>query len=322
MSIPLKQANGGQKVAAVLLGTIGSGLLFSASLTVPLIGFASAFIAPAPLGLTRLRAGRTAAVFATLLTMLLLAVLLSPPIGAWYLVQCGLIGLLVPELALRGMRPFRSILWSTAAAVTLAAVLITVLSISSAVDPQLFVQKEINSGITQAAKLYEQQAGLSSQELDMLKQGMQTVGELMLRLYPSLATINLGLISTITLLLFSRLALRQSVAVSQIPFKAFRTPELLIWPLIVAGFAMLAPTPLVTTPAQNILLLLAVLYFMQGLAVLLTFCERSTFAGTFKVLLAVALLTQPYLAGVVVIIGIFDLWGDFRTPRIKQDENL
>lgn len=322
MSIPLKQASGGQKAAAVLLGIIGSGLLFSASLTVPLIGFASAFIAPAPLGLTRIRAGRTAAVFTTLLTMLLLAVLLSPPIGAWYLVQCGLIGLLVPEFSLRGMRPFRSILWSTAAVVTLAAILITVLSITSAVDPQLFVQKEINSGITQAAKLYEQQAGLSPQDLEVLKQGMQNVGELMLRLYPALAIINLGLVSTITLLLFSRLALRHGVAVSLIPFKAYRTPEPLIWLLIAAGFAMLAPTPLVTTPAQNVLLVLAVLYFMQGLAVLLTFCERSSFAGTLKVLLAVALLTQPYLAGVVVIIGIFDLWGDFRTPRIKQEENL
>lgn len=322
MRKPLLQSNGGQKVAAVLIGAIGSGLLFTVSLSIPVIGFASAFLAPFPLGVARIRGGAVAAGFAALLMTLVLAVLFSPPIGAWYAAQCGLIGLIIPELALRGTRPFRTILWTTAAAAALTVVLVTAFTLTSKIDPQLFIQKEITDGITQVAKLYEQQSGLTGQELDALKQGMQTVGELMMRLYPALATINLGLISAATLLLFIRSAARYALVLDLTPFKRFRTPDLLIWILIIAGFAMLAPTTLVTTPAFNILVILCVLYFMQGLAVLLTFCERTTFAGTLKVMLAVALLTQPYLAGIVVIIGIFDYWGDFRTPRIKQEENL
>ena len=51
------QSNGGQKLAAVLIGTLGSGLLFSASLAVPIIGFVSAFLAPVPLGLARIKGG-------------------------------------------------------------------------------------------------------------------------------------------------------------------------------------------------------------------------------------------------------------------------
>lgn len=322
MKKPLLQSNGGQKVAAVLIGAIGSGLFFTVSLSIPVIGFASAFLAPFPLGVARIRGGAVAAGFSALLMTLVLAVLFSPPIGAWYATQCGLIGLIIPELALRGTRPFRTILWTTAAAAALTVVLVTAFTLTSKIDPQLFIQKEITDGINQVAKLYEQQSGLTGQELDALKQGMQTVGELMMRLYPALATINLGLISAATLLLFIRSAARYALVLDLTPFKRFRTPDLLIWILIIAGFAMLAPTALVTTPAFNILVILCVLYFMQGLAVLLTFCERTTFAGTLKVMLAVALLTQPYLAGIVVIIGIFDYWGDFRTPRIKQEENL
>lgn len=309
-------------MAAVLIGTLGSSLLFSASLAVPLIGFVSAFLAPVPLGLARLKGGSAVAGFSALLATLLLAVLFSPPVGAWYAAQCGLIGLMVPELLLKGFRPSRSILWTTAACVTLSAILVTVFSIASGINPQLFAQKEITAGISQAIKLYEQQTRLSAEDLETLKQGMQTIGQVMSRIYPALATINLGLISAITLLLFRRAAAKSSVEISLSTFKEFRTPDLLIWLLIVSGFATLAPSVLVNTPALNILTVLAVLYFMQGLAVLITICERSNFAGTLKALLAVLLLTQPYLTVVVTVLGVFDYWGEFRIPRITQEENL
>jgi len=322
MEKPLQQSNSGQTLAAVLIGTLGSGLLFSASLAVPLFGFVSAFLAPVPLGIARIKGGSTVAGFSALLTTLLMAVLFSPPVGAWYAVQCGLIGLLVPEFVLREARPSRTILWTTAVCVVLTALLVTVFSITSGTNPQLFAEKEITGGINQAIKLYEQQSGLSPQDLEALKQGMLTVGQLMSRIYPALATVNLGLISTVCLLLFVRSAEKRSLVVNRTPFREFRTPSLLIWLLIASGFAMLVPTPLVTTPALNILTVLGVLYFMQGLAVLLTFSERTSFAGTIKVLLAILLLTQPYLSGVLTVIGIFDYWGEFRTPRIPKHENL
>ena len=316
------QSNGGQKLAAVLIGTLGSGLLFSASLAVPLIGFVSALLAPVPLGLARIKGGSAVAGFSALLATLVLAVLFSPQVGAWYAVQCGLIGLLVPECALRGFKPSRTILWTTAAGVTLTIVVVTAYVMSTGTNLQLFIQKEITDGISQTTKLYEQQSGLSAQDLEVLKQGMQTVGQIMSRTYPALTTINLGLISAVTLLLFMRTATRYALAVNRPPFKDFRTPELLIWLLIVAGFAMLAPSVLLTTPALNILSVLGVLYFLQGLAVLLTISGRTSFASTLKVLLGILLLTQPYLIIVVTVLGIFDYWGDFRTPRTTQEENL
>ena len=316
------QSNGGQKLAAVLIGTLGSGLLFSASLAVPVIGFVSAFLAPVPLGLARIKGGSAIAGFSALLATLLLAVLFSPPIGAWYAVQCGLIGLLVPELALRGFRPSRTIIWTTAAGATLTALITAAYVISNGIHLQLFIQKEITDSINQATRLYEQYAGLPAQDLEILKQGMQSVGQIMSRTYPALTTINLGLVTAVTLLLFMRIATRLAVAVNGSPFKEFRTPEPLVWLLIVAGFTMLAPSALLTTPALNILSVLGVLYFMQGLAVLLTLCERSSFASTVKVLLGIILLTQPYLVVVVTVLGIFDYWGDFRTPRTTQEENL
>jgi uncharacterized protein YybS (DUF2232 family) len=83
---------------------------------------------------------------------------------------------------------------------------------------------------------------------------------------------------------------------------------------------MLAGTPIVTTPALNILAIITVLYFLQGLAVIYTMIARQKMAGFLRVIVHLMLLLQPYLTGVVAIIGIFDLWGDFRAPR--KQENL
>lgn len=322
MKVSDVQSGGIGTLVAVVIGIAGSGVLFSSSLVVPLIGFVSAFLAPAPLGYARIRGGSIAAGFAALITTLLMAILFSPPVGAWYAVQCGLIGLVIPELLLRGVQQFRTVLWSTALAILVSAAMITAFSLGSGTDPRSFVSKEIAEGISQAVKLYEQQSGLSAQDLELLRQGMQKVGQLMGRIYPALATINLGLICTVSMLIFSRTAGRFGLPVSRTPFREFRTPPLLVWLLIAAGFAMLFPSPLVTTPALNLLVILGVLYFLQGLAVVLTQVERMKFGGTLKVLLAIILLTQPYLAVIVAIIGIFDYWGEFRTPRTTQGENL
>ena len=316
------QSGGSQKVAAALIGILGSGILFSAGFVVPLLGFIAAFLAPVPLGFARIRGGSAVAYFSALFTTLLLAVLFSPPIGAWYAVQCGTIGLLVPAFLLNGFSASRTLLWSTAASVALTTVLVIAFSLIGGINPQLFVQQEITSGINQVAKLYEQQPGLSAQDVDNLRQGMESVGQLMSRIYPALITINLGLVSAICLALFRRMATRYELTLELASFNTYKTPDLLVWLLIAAGFASLLPSTLVTTPALNILTVLSVPYFMQGLAVLLTNCDRTGFAATLKTMLFVVLLTQPYLAFIVVALGIFDYWGDFRTPRTTQKENL
>jgi uncharacterized protein YybS (DUF2232 family) len=83
---------------------------------------------------------------------------------------------------------------------------------------------------------------------------------------------------------------------------------------------MLAGNYIITTPALNILAIIALLYFLQGLAVLFTVIARQSIAGVLRVILYIMLVLQPYLAALVAAIGIFDLWGDFRTPR--KQENL
>lgn len=316
------RSDAGQYLRSVLLGAAGSGVLFSASLAVPFLGFVAGFLAATPLCHTRLVAGRRAALLATLIAALLVGIGFKPLTGIWYLVQCGLIGLLLPDLALRGMAASRALLWTTAAATAASALVAFGMATLAGQDLITMAQREITTGMDQALRLYEQQQGLSPQDLEAIKQGMQTISSTLLRIFPALGTLNLLLVGSVSLLLLRRMALQRGMALWLAPFRDFRVPEPLIWLLIVAGFSLLAKTTLVTTPAMNVVAVLTVLYFCQGLAVLVTLTGRTPYAGVLKVLLTFLLLLQPYLLPLVAILGIFDLWGDFRTPRTKQEENL
>jgi len=103
-------------------------------------------------------------------------------------------------------------------------------------------------------------------------------------------------------------------------FITFRNPDLLVWVLISAGFSLLLPTSLVTTPALNILLLVVLMYFVQGLAIISVLISRQSISGILRIGFYIMLVIQPYLAVLIAGIGLCDLWVDFRTP--KKQENL
>ena len=307
------------RLTAVLVGAAGTFALFAASFVIPPLGFFSGILAPFPVMYFRLRHGRVIAVIIILAAVTALTALFGVNAAAVYLLQCGIMALLLPELLLRGYGAARTIAWTTGVNVALLAVAAVIFTQVGGQDLQQSLSGEISTSISRALALYEK-SGVKGDDLSMVKQSMDMAAALLIRIYPSLVTILLGIMAGCNLALIRRPAFLMGYRLQLGDFKELRLPEPLVWVLIVAGFAMLAPNRIVTIPALNLLVVTTTLYFLQGLAVVLTILARQAFAGIMRVFLWVMLLLQPYLAAVIAAIGIFDIWGDFRTP--KKQENL
>jgi uncharacterized protein YybS (DUF2232 family) len=306
------------RLTAVLVGAAVTFALFAATFVIPPLGFFSGILAPFPVMYCRLRHGRVMATIILLAAVTALALLFGVNAAAVYLLQCGIIALLLPELLLRGYGAARSIAWTTAANIAILAVAAVIFTQVSGQDLQRALSGEISTSISRALALYEK-SGVKGDELATVKQSMDMAAALLIRVYPSLVTILLGIMAGCNLALLRRPAFLMGYRLQLGDFKEFRLPEPLIWILIAAGFAMLAPNQIVTTPALNVLAVATTLYFLQGLAVVLTIFARQTFAGIMRVFLWVMLLLQPYLAALIAALGIFDIWGDFRTPKKKEN---
>jgi uncharacterized protein YybS (DUF2232 family) len=307
------------RIPAVLIGMAGSFILFAAYLVIPPAGIFSGLLAPFPAAYFRFRHGRGSGVIIVLGAAAAMTALFGISAGTFYLVQCGLIALLLPELLLKGFNAARSIVWTTAASVVLLAVAVLFFSATSGQNVHQMAVEEIQKSVAQAVAIYEK-SGVKGDELAVLKQTMSTAAELVIRMYPALITITLVAMVGCNLMLLRRFSTNLGITLNINEFKNYKNPEILVWGLIGTGFALLADNRIITTPALNVLAIIVVMYFLQGLAVISAVIARQSVAGVLRTALYVMLVLQPYLAALVAAIGIFDLWGDFRTPR--KQENL
>lgn len=307
------------RFTAALIGIVCSFSFFAAYIVIPPAGIFSGLLAPFPAAFSWFKFGRNTAVIITLGTTAILTAVFGVHAGFLYLAQSGAIALVMPELLARNYGAVRSLLWTTLANLVLFVIAALVFTYGSGQNLHLLAVKEINESINQAAGMYEK-AGVTGEDLAAIKQSMTMAGSLVVKIYPSLMTIMLIATAGFNLALLKRSAVRWGFELSVGNFSGFRNPEPLVWLLILSGFAMMVVSPLVSVPALNVLVILSVLYFLQGLAVITTVLARRTYAGILRAALYIMLIFQPYLAFIVAIIGVFDLWGDFRTPR--KQENL
>ena len=233
-----------------------------------------------------------------------------------YLLQFGLGSLLLPGL-LR-----RRIAWDRAASLTILAVVLasaaTVFAYAAWKGTSLhgMVDGYIKSEIAQALEMYRS-AKLPAEQIKEFQKLAEATGAFLLRAYPSLAVVVTGAVQLLTLLLLSGFS-RGRYLIPGPEFRQWRSHELLVWPLIAAGFGGIFGGGTVQTVAINLLTILLPIYFLQGLAVVSYYFARRGITPFVRLVGYLLLTVLNPLPLIVTGIGVFDLWADFRKPRIKK----
>jgi len=307
------------RLKASLLGVVGSFVLFAFYLVIPPLGIFSGILAPFPAAYDRLVHGRIASLIVILGATTAITALFGVFAGGLYLGMCGMTGFLMPELLLRGVSGSRALFWTTAANLLVFTVGFIAYSAVSGINLQGLISAEISSSLKQAVALYEK-GGVTGEELELIKRSMSTAADLLQRLYPALVTVMLVVIAGVNLVLLRKSTAKSALNLAIDDFSTFRNPDLLVWILIAAGSSLLLPVSPVTTPLLNLLLIVIMLYFFQGMAVISALFTKHSVSNLLRILLYIMLIIQPYLLALVAGIGLFDLWVDFRTP--KKQENL
>lgn len=300
-------------------GSVITLALFLAYVSFPLLGMFPGFFVPLPGIYFAQKHGTMMGVAIVAVSVIVLLPVAGVSTAILYLLQCGILTLALPAFLSRGWGGARSIASAVALNATIVAVFAVVFALSQGVDLHGQVLKGINASITQTAAVYEK-SGLTGEELQSFKTAMEQAGVLIGRIYPALVIISLVTIAGLNLWLMARLAIRLPNPPALGDFSRFKNPEQLIWVVIAAGFSMLLPQEEVAGVALNVLIVTLSLYFVQGLAIIGWFFNRFAVPGLVRTIFYILLTLQPYLAIAVAALGIFDLWGDFRTPR--QPENL
>ncbi len=297
----------------------GSVLTLVLFISFVVLGVIPGIFTPLPALYYGLKNGRASGAVIVGISAAILAALGQVPLTALYLVLFGITSLVLPVLVTVGKGGARSMAYTVAINAAVLILVAAAYGLSQGVDVHRQVLKVIDYSITQMSGFFEK-SGFTGDELQSMQHVLKQGGALIGRTYPALILVGLACVAGLNLLALKRFAARLPQLLPVGEFRQFRNPEPLIWPLIVAGFALLINSATVTDVALNVLIAILFLYFMEGLAVILYFFDRFAVPVFIRVIFYVLLTLQPYLAIAVAVVGIFDLWGNFRTP--KHRENL
>lgn len=295
--------------AATLLLALAAGLAGPAGVLLNLL-------IPLPVAYVGMRAGVASALGAAVLSLAGLTLAGGLVGGGSYLLQFGIGSVLLPLLLRRGWN------WDRAAAATVLVVLaaVTVALVGYAQwrgsELQSLVEGYVQGEVKQAMQMYqaEDQSPEMAKEFQSIA---EQTGQFLTRAYPGLATVVLMVIQGVTLLFLNALS-RGRYSIPGAGFRQWRAPEWLIWGLIAAGFGLAFAPGVMQRGALNLLTVLLPLYFLQGLAVISFFFARRGVSPLFRALGYLLIVVFNPLPLIVTGIGVFDLWVDFRKPRLKK----
>lgn len=306
-------------VLDIVKGVCLTVAIFIVYLQVPLLGMVAGVLAPLPVLYYYLKWGRwIVGAVAVLATALMLVLLGSVSVAILYLLQAGLLSVALPHFLARGYSASRALASAVFTVAAVAVVAIIGYGSAQGVDLHGQVTVAIRTTLEQTAEFYKAR-GASGEDLQFLKEGLEQVGVLIGKIYPAMLLLGLAAVAGINLLVLRRIRNRLMITVPDATLSRFKNPEHLVWGLIVAGFSLLIDNGVVQAAALNVVVVAGFLYFMQGLAVVAHFFATYRVPAFFRIFFYVLLVLQAYLALAVALLGLFDLWGDFRRPRIREN---
>jgi uncharacterized protein YybS (DUF2232 family) len=226
-----------------------------------------------------------------------------------------LMGFLLSTLESRG--------WTADRAIILTVVGLTLLSV-------LFLSGQAYfSGLT-PKEIYSQKAREITELLSKvmagggdLATGAKVFGfspenvQMMLRsLLPALVITNTGLVAWINVILGRQLLVLLKGEKPEPPLYYWSAPEWLIFPVLALGFLLLVPVPLVRQVSLNLLIVAALLYFCQGVAVVAAWFQRFRLPLIVRCIGYPLIFLHPMFMMCITTLGLLDLWLDFR--RLHQ----
>ena len=182
--------------------------------------------------------------------------------------------------------------------------------------------RDIHQGMSQqleAAVRMQEKLGFAQDSLTLLKERTPQIVEMILQLLPALLLLSFAFIVLLNVLyLRRRFPARRAEWIALEHLREWKSPDALVWGLIACGFSLFVPAlGVVQVIALNFLVVIGAYYFAQGLAVIGFFFHKNKVPRFLRGLTYVLIVFQQIFTLLVVGLGLFDLWGDFR--RLSKD---
>lgn len=291
--------------------------LFLSITFVPLAGFLTGIFTPLPTALALIRIGPPGAwlvpgIAGIAGVIVLLGLGLAQSIPYFF----ALLGMgIVLGYGTRKMWPTEKVIgMSCLVMVAISACLLAYTYFETGGELVRLVEQDLKAAVSAALA----QLGTPSAETHELEESLLAAVPMIVRIMPGVSiscTLGIALLNMLVVRRHCRTAAME--ACIRDDWTRWKSPEVLVWVLIGSGLALLTQGAGIMYPALNLIVVLGSIYFLQGLSIASFYLEKWKLPAIFRGFVYALLVMQQVASMVTAIVGLFDMWFDFRKMTKK-----
>jgi len=296
-------------------------LLFAATLYIPIIGFISAVLIPLPVCFYRYKLGRPAGgliLAISCIVMTLMADGLSFDLALFTVLL--VLGFVLGEMFEEKTSVEKTVLYPCLSVIGSGIALALLYSAFSQTDFSSLVDLYVKQNLELTLELYRQMS-MPEETLQTLSRSLETIQYVLVRVIPGMAVMSALFVTWVNLLMTRSLVRFRGLKTPDFgSLTQWKSPEILVWVVIAGGVMLLIPVKSLRIIGLNIVIGLIMIYFIQGISIVSFYFDKRKFPRILRAVLYGLIGVQQVFSMLVIGLGFFDLWIDFR--KINKNEKL
>ncbi len=288
-------------------------LILAASMYLPIIGSFIAILIPLPTLFFRSKLGRMPGMIIPVLTIIILIVLTgSVSFNVIFFVELLLLGFVLSELFALNLSIEKTIIYACSVVLLSGIIFLLFLSNISGIGIIALISEYVAKNLELTMALYKN-IGMPDDNIRLISDSLEQIQNVLVGIIPALTIVSSLIVIWINLLIIKPILKSKNLLYPEFGrLNQWKTPDLLVWVAIGCGVLLLLPNQTLKLIGLNGILVMMPIYFFQGIAVVSFYFEAKRFPRTLKILLYGIIFLQQIILLIVIGLGFFDMWLDFR----------
>lgn len=308
-----------------LRGIIISSFVFLVVSSTPIVGSIGLIFIPLPILYYYSKLDRTQGLVVFVASLLVLVIsykLLDSKVNLPFFFLLGSLGLILSEILRKNYSIEKTVFHSTVALLTLGFTVLIYYNVKTGRTPWGLIEFYISESIQENIRLYSQ-LDISSEQVNLIKENADQIREGIISVFPALVLISTSFIVWLNILAGKLIFQRRGLWYPDFGNLAcWKVADWMIWFLILSGGLFLVAAGMIKIVALNLLIVFLFIYMFQGLAIISFFFKKKNVPEFIRIICYFLIFGQQFLLLLVVGLGLFDIWLNFRKLDKKMKKHL
>ncbi|MCP3873681.1 MAG: DUF2232 domain-containing protein [Desulfobacteraceae bacterium] len=305
----------------ILTGILLCMLIIAIMYIIPLIGIFAWIFLPLPVLFYRLKTGRNGGGIIMAISLSVLIVFTSNvAFNTLYFGTLLMTGFFLGEFIEKHLSIERIMLYTCFAVLGTCCAVLLIYSSSQNQGIGSLISSFISRYQALSFQLFSESAQLYP-EMKVDPQKLEKASALFVFVFPGIFINSYLTMVWLNIISIKKLLLKKGITIKSIGnLTQWKAPEYLVFGVIVLSVLVFLPVTIIKLIAVNCLIILMFVYFFQGIAVVSFFFQKKSAPFAVRFFFYILIAIQPAFLFLVVGLGLFDTWIDFRKLDTQPHE--